>query len=70
MGSLQSINSIGVVVMPLIGSAILGSVSHLAPSDPRIGSSFFLSAALQALAMLAALRYFRRKHKTQFPPDT
>lgn len=60
MGSLQSINSIGVVVMPLVGSAILGAVSHLPPGDLRIGSSFFLSAAMQALAVVAALRYFRR----------
>jgi DHA1 family tetracycline resistance protein-like MFS transporter len=64
MGSLQSINSIGVVVMPLIGSAILGSVSHLPPGDPRIGSTFFLSAAMQALAVLAALHYFRRRLAT------
>ena len=66
MGSLQSINSIGVVVMPLIGSAILGSVSHLPPDDPRIGSTFFLSAAMQALAVLAALHYFRRT-RTKVP---
>jgi len=63
MGSLQSINSIGVIVMPLLGSAILGAVSHLPADDPRIGSSFFLSAAMQALAVLAALRYFRRTRR-------
>ncbi|MGJ9419554.1 TCR/Tet family MFS transporter [Massilia sp. CMS3.1] len=61
MGSLQSINSIAVVLMPLLGAAILGEVSHLAPNDWRIGSSFYLSAAMQALAVLAALRYFRRR---------
>jgi DHA1 family tetracycline resistance protein-like MFS transporter len=60
MGSLQSISSIGVVVMPLLGAAILGAVSHLPPSDPRIGSTFYLSAAMQVLAVLAAIRYFRR----------
>jgi DHA1 family tetracycline resistance protein-like MFS transporter len=63
MGSLQSINSIGVVVMPLLGSAILGSVSHLPPSDPRIGSTFFVSSAMQALAVLAAVHYFRRSRR-------
>jgi len=61
MGSLQSISSVGVVVMPLLGAAILGAVSHLPPGDWRIGSSFFVSAAMQALAVLAALRYFRRR---------
>jgi DHA1 family tetracycline resistance protein-like MFS transporter len=59
MGSLQSISSIGVVVMPLLGAAILGAVSHLPANDWRIGSSFYVSAAMQALAVIAALRYFR-----------
>ena len=59
MGSLQSISSIGVVVMPLLGAAILGAVSHLPANDWRIGSSFYVSAAMQALAVTAALRYFR-----------
>ena len=60
MGSLQSISSIGVVVMPLLGAAILGAVSHLPANDWRIGSSFYVSAAMQALAVIAALRYFRK----------
>jgi DHA1 family tetracycline resistance protein-like MFS transporter len=60
MGSLHSINSIGVVVMSLAGSAILGAVSHLPPGDPRIGSTFYVAAAMQALAVLVALRYFLR----------
>ncbi|WP_374001224.1 MFS transporter [Massilia sp. CFBP 13647] len=61
MGSLQSISSLGVVVMPLLGAAILGEVSHLPAGDWRIGSSFYVTAAMQALAVLAALRYFRRR---------
>ena len=61
MGSLHSINSIAVVLMPLLGAAVLGEVSHLAPGDWRIGSSFYLSAAMQGLAVLAAVRYFRRR---------
>lgn len=60
MGSLQSISSLGVIVTPLVGTAILGAVSHLPSSDPRIGSSFFLCAAMQALAILVAWRYFRQ----------
>ena len=64
MGSLQSISSLAVVVTPLIGTSILGAVSHLPPDDWRIGSSFFLSAAMQALAVLVALRWFRRRHLT------
>jgi DHA1 family tetracycline resistance protein-like MFS transporter len=63
MGSLQSISSIGVIVMPLVGTAILGAVSHLPAQDWRIGSSFFVCAAMQALAIVVARRYFRQ-HRT------
>jgi DHA1 family tetracycline resistance protein-like MFS transporter len=60
MGSLQSIGSLGVIIMPLVGTAILGAASHLPPTDWRIGSSFFVCAAMQALAIGVAWRYFRR----------
>ena len=63
MGSLQSISSVGIVIMPLVGTAILGAVSHLPPHDFRIGSTFFLCAAMQALAVLVARRYFSA-HRT------
>jgi DHA1 family tetracycline resistance protein-like MFS transporter len=66
MGSLQSISSLGVIITPLIGTAILGKVSHLPSSDWRIGSSFFLCAAMQAIAILVAWHYFRQ-HRHQNP---
>jgi DHA1 family tetracycline resistance protein-like MFS transporter len=59
MGSLQSISSLGAIMMPLLGSSILGAVSHLRPQDWRIGSTFFLCAAMQAAAVAIARRYFR-----------
>jgi DHA1 family tetracycline resistance protein-like MFS transporter len=59
MGSLQSISSLGLVIMPLLGTSILGTVSHLPARDWRIGATFFLCAAMQALAILVAKRYFR-----------
>jgi DHA1 family tetracycline resistance protein-like MFS transporter len=62
MGSLQSISSLGVIVMPLVGTAILGAVSHLPANDWRIGSTFFVCAAMQAVAIGVARRYFRRHH--------
>jgi len=64
MGSLQSIASLGIVVTPLIGTGILSTVSHLPPNDWRIGSSFFLCAAMQVLALVVARRYFRA-HRQQ-----
>jgi DHA1 family tetracycline resistance protein-like MFS transporter len=62
MGSLQSIGSLGIIVMPLVGTAILGAVSRLPPQDWRIGSTFFVCAAMQALAIVVARRYFTAHH--------
>ena len=62
MGSLASISSLGSVFMPMLGTAILGAVSALPAQDWRIGSTFFLCAAMQALAIVVALRYFGSHH--------
>ena len=59
MGSLQSISSLGIIFMPLLGSAILGEVSHLPANDWRIGSTFFVCAIMQTLGLLVAWRYFK-----------
>lgn len=64
MGSLQSIGSLGVIVTPLLGTGILSAVSHLPPGDWRTGASFYLCAAMQLAALLAARRYFRRQGGT------
>lgn len=66
MGSLQSIGSLGVIVTPMIGTGILSAVSHLPPADWRTGSSFFLCAAMQAVALVVARHYFRSHG--QLPP--
>ncbi len=59
LGSLHSISSAGVVVMPLLGGFLLGEVSHLPPSDWRIGVTFFVSSAMQVVAIVLARHYFR-----------
>jgi DHA1 family tetracycline resistance protein-like MFS transporter len=61
MGSLQSISSAGLIVMPLVGTALLGAASHLPPQDWRMGGPFFVCAAMQATALLVAWHYFRRR---------
>ncbi|TFW31861.1 TCR/Tet family MFS transporter [Massilia horti] len=61
MGSLQSIGSLGVVVMPLVGTSILGAVSHLPANDWRIGATFYVCAAMQTVATVVAYRYFARR---------
>jgi DHA1 family tetracycline resistance protein-like MFS transporter len=60
MGSLQSISSVGLVIMPVVGTVLLGAASHLPPQDWRVGGPFFVCAAMQAAALLVARHYFRR----------
>ncbi len=62
MGSLQSINSVGIVIMPLLGTWILSQASHLPANDWRVGSTFCVCAAMQAVAVLVAARYFKSHH--------
>lgn len=63
MGSLQSVSSLGVILMPLVGTSILGAVSHLPSQDWRVGSSFYLCGLMQVLAIVVARRYFATHHK-------
>lgn len=58
-GALNSIASLTTVIAPLIGTPLLGIVSHLPPQDWRMGATFFVSAALQFIAILLARRHFR-----------
>lgn len=66
MGSLQSLGSLGIVVMPVIGTGILALVSHLPANDVRIGATFFLSGVMQTIALYIAWRYFAT-HRTAKP---
>lgn len=64
-GSLNSINSLALVVCPLAGNFILSTVSHLPPSDWRLGTTFFLCSALSLSALVAAVIHF---YSTQSAP--
>ena len=44
----------------MLGAPLLAQVSHLPAGDWRIGAPFFLSAALQAVALVIAVLHFRR----------
>jgi DHA1 family tetracycline resistance protein-like MFS transporter len=61
MGSLNAISGIMTVVAPLIGTSILAQVGHLPRTDWRVGSTFFLCAALQLCAIAVAYRHFRKQ---------
>jgi MFS transporter, DHA1 family, tetracycline resistance protein len=62
MGSLSGVASIMGIIAPLIGTVVLAQVSHLPANDWRIGATFFLSAALEGLALIIAWRILHRKH--------
>ncbi len=61
MGAVASLNSLMAVVAPVAGAGMLGFVSHLPQGDWRIGTPYYVCAALQALAMGLALRHFKRQ---------
>lgn len=61
MGAVSSLNSMTAVFAPLIGLTLLGWVSHLPASDPRMGLPFFTCAALQAMGLILAYRFFHRQ---------
>ncbi|MBE3024242.1 MFS transporter [Janthinobacterium sp. BJB1] len=70
MGSLQSISSLGIIIMPLLGSMILGEVSHLPAQDWRIGSTFYLCAIMQTLGIVVAWRYFQAQRLARLAVST
>ncbi len=59
LGAVSSLNSLMAVTAPVIAAPLLVLVSHLPQGDWRIGMPFYFCAALQAVAMLLALRHFR-----------
>lgn len=59
-GSLNSIQSVMTVIAPLIGTPLLAQVAHLPADDWRTGVTFFVCAALELVALMLAVRHFRR----------
>ena len=60
MGSLNAINSIAIIISPLIATPILAAVSHMPKSDLRVGAPFYLIATLQLIALTLAWRFFKK----------
>jgi len=61
MGSLNAINSVMMVVAPLLGSRTLAWVSNLPPSDWRFGTTFYVACGLQICGLVLATIHFRRQ---------
>jgi MFS transporter, DHA1 family, tetracycline resistance protein len=66
LGALSSLNSLMGVAAPLIGTALLGQVSHLERSNLLVGAPFFLSTLL-ALAALAVAFMTLKKTSEHIP---
>ncbi|HEX4597285.1 MAG TPA: MFS transporter [Burkholderiaceae bacterium] len=62
MGTLSSLSSLMGVIAPVVGTAVLGQVTFLPPSDWRVGAPFFLASSFQMLAFLIAWRHFAAHH--------
>ncbi|MBX3620297.1 MAG: TCR/Tet family MFS transporter [Rhizobacter sp.] len=61
MGAVSALTSLMAVFGPVIGTTLLGTVSHLPPSDWRAGTPFFFCAVLLAISTTVALRHFSRR---------
>ena len=59
LGAVASLNSMMQVFAPVIGSSLLGLVSHLPHGDWRIGAPLYLCSALTLAAFVLAVRHFR-----------
>jgi DHA1 family tetracycline resistance protein-like MFS transporter len=71
MGALSSLGSLVAVIAPMLGAPLLAEVSHLPPSDWRVGAPFFLSALLSAVALALAGWHFahHRRQPQVLPAD-
>lgn len=67
MGSVASLTSAMAVAAPVIGAALLGSVSHLGPMHWLVGLPFFACCALQVTGAIIAIRHFSKLGKTEQP---
>ncbi|MFZ6760673.1 MFS transporter [Undibacterium sp. Ji50W] len=60
MGSLTGLASIMSVFATLIGTSLVGQVSHMAKGSVLLGAPFFLAATVQVMALTLAMRHLRK----------
>ncbi|MBC3920920.1 MFS transporter [Undibacterium sp. CY18W] len=60
MGSLTGLASIMSVFATLIGTSLVGQVSHLDKGSVLLGAPFFLAATVQVMALTLAMRHLRK----------
>ena len=59
MGAVSSLNSVASAIAPVLGSGLLGLVSHLPAGDWRIGAPMYLCAVLAGVSAVLAVRHFK-----------
>lgn len=59
MGAVSSLNSVASAIAPVLGSGLLGLVSHLPAGDWRIGAPMYLCAVLAGVSAVLAMRHFK-----------
>jgi DHA1 family tetracycline resistance protein-like MFS transporter len=52
------------IIAPILGTFVLGQVTHLPRDDVWVGAPFFVAAVLEAIAFLIARRFFSRHPST------
>ncbi len=66
MGTLQSINSLGMIVVPMLGAVLLHQSVLFPTHDWRAGGTFFFCAILQIIGTILALLCINRKSQEDY----
>ncbi len=69
LGAVSALNSLTAVVAPVLGAALLGTVSHLPQGDWRIGAPFYFCAVLQTAALVLAIRHIHHETRVRQARD-
>jgi DHA1 family tetracycline resistance protein-like MFS transporter len=64
MATLTSLSSVMGIIAPILGTFLLGQVSHLPKDNVLIGAPFFASSLLEVVACLIARHYFATHPKS------
>lgn len=60
-GALNAIQSVNTIIAPLIGTPLMAMVARMPVHDWHMGLTFYVSAALDVVALVFAWRYFERR---------
>lgn len=70
MGAVSALTSLMAVVAPVVGPALLATVSHLPAGDWRVGMPLYFCALLQGIGAIIAMRYLKTHGLGQNPSQS